>query len=910
MNKLLLLLLTIPFLLPIQAQNSTKGKWTGPYDMDVVPVAAANLPDGRIITWSAKDKLAYGGGGGATYTSIFDPSDNSYTSVQVSNTDHDMFCPGINNLPDGRILSAGGSGNKRTSIYTPNENISDENNKWEIAAKMNTPRGYQGNVTTSEGWVFTLGGSWSGGTGNKNAEVWTEATGWIPFPNITSSATVLEGANDPQGEYRADNHGWFWPAPNGKIFHAGPSTEMHWIDLKNGGSVKDAGTRDDDAYAMNGTTVMYDIGKILKTGGAPSYSKDSLATKSTYIIDISNPNSDAVNVEKVQGMNYSRTFHNSVVLPNGEVLVIGGMKRSKIFSDDNARLPAEIWNPDTKTWRVVKSMTIPRTYHSTAILMPNGKVFAGGGGLCNDCDVNHPDAEVYSPPYLFKADNTLANRPVINSAPDNANYGQNITVNTNSAIDYFSMVRFSSVTHSTNNEQRWIPINSAKTGTNKYSLTMPNRNVAPPGYYMLFAINSNGTPSVAKVILVGNALPLNTNADNNRIQVNGTYTIKNKSNNQNLISPNWDNTNALMHSSANIYNTHKWVFKHIGDNKHTIQNVKSGRFLNANNGGCSNGVNVATSGSVNADNVRWYIEKNGNNYFLIPAHCQSKALDKQNGDSKSAHLWNKDAGNGNQQWDLLSITGSNNTINTNNRIQINGTLTIKNKSNNQNLISPNWDNTNALMHSSANIYNTHKWVFKHIGDNKHTIQNVKSGRFLNANNGGCSNGVNVATSGSVNADNVRWYIEKNGNNYFLIPAHCQSKALDKQNGDSKSAHLWNKDAGNGNQQWDLLPLNGARLDNFTSSEYSVFPNPVNNMLNIQIPIYLTEREDMELFVTIYNSNGMLVFDQKVTTKTVLNIDVKQLTSKQMYFVKLHASYHLDNDKISFPVLYTDKFIKQ
>jgi hypothetical protein len=78
---------------------------------------------------------------------------------------------------------------------------------------------------------------------------------------------------------------------------------------------------------------------------------------------------------------------------------------------------AEIWNPVTETWSNDAALAVPRTYHSAAVLLPDGRVFVGGGGLCGDRDfcvsgsVNHPDAQIYSPRYLFNADGTAAARP-------------------------------------------------------------------------------------------------------------------------------------------------------------------------------------------------------------------------------------------------------------------------------------------------------------------------------------------------------------------------------------------------------------------------------------------------------------------------------------------------------------------
>src|SRR5690606_5602859 len=130
-------------------------------------------------------------------------------------------------------------------------------------------------------------------------------------------------------------------------------------------------------------------------------------------------------------MENSRVYVSSVALPNGEVLVLGGMDYAKVFSDDQAHLSAELFTPDPNgnngTFRTLASMTVPRTYHSAAILLNDGRVFMGGGGLCGTCEgspeLNHLDAEIFSPPYLFNPDGSgsLAERPDLN-APEKAYY--------------------------------------------------------------------------------------------------------------------------------------------------------------------------------------------------------------------------------------------------------------------------------------------------------------------------------------------------------------------------------------------------------------------------------------------------------------------------------------------------------
>lgn len=80
-------------------------------------------------------------------------------------------------------------------------------------------------------------------------------------------------------------------------------------------------------------------------------------------------------------------------------------------------LCTEIYSPTTNSWRTDATLGIPRTYHSSAVLVPDGRVFIAGGGLCGGCSINHLDAEMYSPNYLFNADGSPATRPEITASP-------------------------------------------------------------------------------------------------------------------------------------------------------------------------------------------------------------------------------------------------------------------------------------------------------------------------------------------------------------------------------------------------------------------------------------------------------------------------------------------------------------
>ncbi|MFT5801500.1 MAG: hypothetical protein ACI956_001308 [Nonlabens sp.] len=485
--------------------NNTVGAWSSVIQMPLVAIAGANLPNGKLMTWSAKDKLSFGGNLGRTWTTIFDPSNNSSAEFLITNTQHDMFCPGVTTLPDGRVMATGGSSSDKSSIYDP------YTGDWSTNDALNIPRGYQSQVTLASGATFTIGGSWSGGLGGKDAEIWSEKSGWFRTPGIPVTA-ITDGTNSNQPVQHDDYFPWLWVAPNGKLFHAGPSTTMHWIDTDGLGSYTSAGLRGDDDYSINGNTVMYDIGKILKLGGATTFEEQSAANNKTYVIDL---NSNTPQVTPSGNLNYSRNCHNAVVLPSGEVVTFGGMPTSFLFSDANSRLIPELWNPNTQSWSQMAAMQTPRNYHSIALLLADGRVFVAGSGLCGSCSTNHPDAEIFSPPYLFNSNGTLATRPVINNAPTTANYNSNITVGMNSSVSSFSLVRNSAVTHSTNNDQRRIPVSATNLGGNQYQLNISNRNILPPGSYMLFAMNAAGTPSVSKIIQIGNDINNCTPLSNN-----------------------------------------------------------------------------------------------------------------------------------------------------------------------------------------------------------------------------------------------------------------------------------------------------------------------------------------------------------------------------------------------------------
>src|SRR5262249_7357432 len=178
------------------------------------------------------------------------------------------------------------------------------------------------------------------------------------------------------------------------------------------------------------------------------------------------------------------------------------------FSDVTAIMMPELWDPQSETFTRLAPMKTPRTYHSAALLLLDGRVYVGGGGLCGSSFVrpcpHHPDAEILTPPYLLNADRTAAVRPVLTAPRAPAGLGSIITVTTDSDIAEFDLVRMAAATHSVNNDQRRIPLTIASGDpTSGYVLPIPaDRGIVLPGNYMLFALNAAGRPSIAKVMQI------------------------------------------------------------------------------------------------------------------------------------------------------------------------------------------------------------------------------------------------------------------------------------------------------------------------------------------------------------------------------------------------------------------------
>ena len=472
----------------------------------------------------------------------------------------DSFCNASKLLPQGLLLVAGNDFTGRPNGEKNTDLFDYANNQLELElADMRYPRWYGSLVRLADDRMVALGGAQS--YEHNSFKVWRNGDYDMAGPNYDPA--LPNGGDDPSytlGErrhstipeiftYQSGNpagswqemtgaqnfktfgrqdNAWWYPraylAPNGRIF--GVSWNNLWTmdpdggDATNPGSTIEHGTIAHNVGA-SGASVMFEGGHLLFVGGG-QHSNEEIAPglNQATVIDITTPTEPIVSA--VSPMTHPRNWGIATALPTGEVLVSGGTTHSNRWNDNLAVFQAEIWNPETRTFRLVDSAKEVRNYHAVALLLPNGTVFTGGGGVPPfgkrdaHSSVNEgpgkkikPNftAEIYYPPYLFTDDGhgpRLADRPTITltTADVDIAYGAVITadVSAGSRIDLVTFISLGSITHSQNMDQRLIKPYFEQVG-NELRITLPdNKNLLPPGDYMLHAVDDAGVPSIAAMV--------------------------------------------------------------------------------------------------------------------------------------------------------------------------------------------------------------------------------------------------------------------------------------------------------------------------------------------------------------------------------------------------------------------------
>jgi uncharacterized protein YjdB len=449
------------------------GQWTAPFDMGVVAVNLILMRTGKI--------LLYGGPiSSGKDARVFDPSSGVITPTPNNATD--IFCSGNVAMSDGRILVVGGYDATNNITGTNDVNIFDPaTQQWTSAPKMAYRRWYPTATELPDGRILVTSGSnncWAYRCLSDDPEIYNPTT---------NTWTTLSTAELPF---------WYYPfgflLTDGRFLVGGTSEQPTVTRALNVAS--QMWTTIDASLPDGASAAMYAPNKIVKSGSSYDAGISSaLASNTTYVLDM---NSSSPAWQKTAPMAAPRAYHNLTVLPDGSVLATGGELTVDGTNSSNAVYQAELWSPASQTWKTMALEQTPRMYHSTALLMPDGRVLAAGGGSVYPA-TDYSSGEYFSPPYLFNGA-----RPSITNVPASIRYGTNFAVQTPDAasITSVALIRLGAVTHQFNEEQHFLNLGFL-TGSGSLTVQAPaNANQAPPGYYMLFILNSNGVPSIAPII--------------------------------------------------------------------------------------------------------------------------------------------------------------------------------------------------------------------------------------------------------------------------------------------------------------------------------------------------------------------------------------------------------------------------
>ena len=477
------------------ATSNTDGIWSNLTDWPVLPIHTIVTANGELLSFGAVPGGSSANVGGKDYD-VWSPLTNTHSTV--AQTNHDYFCSATVSLPgSGDVLITGGddfvqdsTGNNLLTLYdTASSSLSS-------GSSMHTGRWYPTATVLSNGEILVTGGTIDFNSHAITPEIYNTSTGWRELTGASSNSLFGQSSRF-----------WYprvWAAPNGKAFGIAQDL-MFWLDPdgNNGNGDLDIIGQLPSAFRgkASSSAVMFAPGKILQVGGGASTNggadQNIDALKSAVIIDINGNNPV---VTPTTDMQYQRHWANATVLPNGKVLVNGGARANNQHT--GVAFTSEIWDPSTGQWTEVASESAPRLYHSSAVLLPDGRVFSGGGGNPGPPQLS---AQFYTPPYLLNGNGNSVSRPEIQWVQDVVGYGSDVTtvVGTNQDISRVTLVRSSSTTHSFNMDQRFIELNFTQSGQT-LSVQTPNTNlIAPPGYYLLSVIDDSGVVSESSIIRLG-----------------------------------------------------------------------------------------------------------------------------------------------------------------------------------------------------------------------------------------------------------------------------------------------------------------------------------------------------------------------------------------------------------------------
>jgi hypothetical protein len=384
-------------------------------------------------------------------------------------------------------------GTKDAYIY----NVREE--KFVKVNSMNYARWYPTLAEMGNGMVMTMSGLNGQGQITMNSEMYSPKTGqWIQNPKW------IRGFPTYPATFLTESGQLFFTGSNAGY---GPSTAAwrtpgFW-NIKTGAFTPVPGIPDQKNLETSASVLLPPAQKqtIMVLGGG-GVGQSNTSTARTALIDVAAPNP-----HWVRGPNLAEKtrYPIAVLLPDDDVLVTGGSKYYRGMHGSDNR-DTRIYSTATNSFSWAANSLTGRDYHSGGILLPNGSILTlGGNPLFGNKEDTAPqtfnqEIDVYYPPYMFRKD-----RPKIVAAPKVMHRKRSylVTVSPGADVQYLRLMRPDNPTHVTDVNARSIALPFTRVGGDELRVTVPaSRNLIPPSYYMLFAVNSHGTPSTASWVKV------------------------------------------------------------------------------------------------------------------------------------------------------------------------------------------------------------------------------------------------------------------------------------------------------------------------------------------------------------------------------------------------------------------------
>jgi len=449
------------------------GMWSPPESLGMLGIHAAVLNTGKVLF------IGYpiGRSGGPAPARLYDPIADTVTDVTLP-FPVDIFCGGDSILADGLFFMAGGlddgqypadAGITNSTMFNP------ANNTWTQGPNMSLARWYPGTVPMPDGTIFTLAGTDSQGL---NIERPTES-----YNHNTNAWTLLPpSAKMPPNP---DDYPQMILLPSGNVFYAAPRQDSQMYNPTTQSWSFVANMNYGERYRSGSLLLPHSQQVMIASGESVPSGGGSNPTNTTEIIDFSQ--STPVWTYGPP-MNIARYNHNLIYLADGTILAVGGNQNSNYTSPV---FQPELYNPVTGTWTLLPPQIGLRGYHSTAVLLPDGRVISAASDSGKSLENTY---EIYSPPYLFNGP-----RPTITSVPSQINYNLPFTIVTPDAanVTRVALLRPAATTHADHMDDKYYIDLTWTVGSGQITATAPAKsNYAAPGYYMLVILNQEGVPSV------------------------------------------------------------------------------------------------------------------------------------------------------------------------------------------------------------------------------------------------------------------------------------------------------------------------------------------------------------------------------------------------------------------------------